>query len=1236
MKTVKLPIVALFVLLTLPLHAQRMNNAYTFSTGVDSTLWIDIDSLADTLVAAGGYRSPLTDIGFPFHYGESVYSQFSVNRYGTLRFGGSLAQSYYTLLPFNTSEASYVYPAILVMNSNNTMDDSSFVRYALLGEAGERVLVVEWFVAVYSGSTLSGRLHYQAQLYEGSNAVRLVYAPRQGNAPTSPYQIGFIPQEGDVAFLSVATHTLHYGSSFTLTNGRSLWPEDWRWYAIDFDNDFCHLHHTPWSEDFNSLDSLGCWTRLDYDASSYTQWYRERRTGNDYCMWAYFDNAACNDWLVSPPIQLPDDSGGLMLMYDFRATGPDGDCGEMEVRIAPYGTGEVPAVDTLDFDPAIRLDGIRATQGFESRGVRLGDYAGQKIRIAFVHVSLHNNSNIYIDNVRVEETTAPRVRLEAPSRAHAHDTVVVSAFLDEGSRVNADYEWSSTMGDLGLAVLYADSATLNIVYLESGYDTITCVADNGLGRDTVRVETDVVDCTTVHRYPWKEDFEHDLDCWYQLGGWSVAHSLRSFDGGDYLRSNSSQYGPDEGSFWIISQPFALPDTITMMELMWWMRTPSEYASNQNQFSLRVAVVDSTEMPSEDSFTTVMSRTMYYGDWEHYRFPLDAYAGQTVRFMFYNNPSNSGYGYFDCVLIDQMEVRSTREPKVKLEAPLRSDHLDSVRYVARLEEGDTAGLTYTWFSALLDSTFLGGDTAWITYPASGVDTLTVVADNIWGADTVSVVVKIENCPPYYATFSEDFEGGGALECWTEFAVEDREDGATEEEGLHRICDTSLWYIGGDAGNHYLEAHARDQWIVTPAIQLPEDTSDLRLSWNQLAGYLCINIGTSDSYFEAYDFPTRALWLGHDEGVQHYSLAAFAGQCIRIAFWTPYSLAKVDDIRVEMNGTPPAATLTAPSTVGIFQDVTVTATLNDCSRQGLTQVWHSSLLGVRDSNSSTFSLTYTSGGIDTITYIVSNAVGSDTQQVVIMVLDCNGLAVPYSENFDNTEGTRYDVEGQLPTCWTAIWRGSMASRAPHVLQAGSSPFFSSSSNGLFMLADAASDSVAYAVLPAFDVPLEGLSLSFDHWHESVRQGTLWVGYMTGTDFTPMASLPPEEYDGRRDTVFFAGVPPTATHMAFEWRCPNSLWYSVLIDNVEVSEAGHTGIRTTSQVPLEVYPNPASGEVTVGIGQSATVELMDMNGRVRGEWEAANGKQVIDAGRYPAGVYYVRVTTDGGVAVKRLIVR
>ena len=50
MKTVKLPIVALFVLLTLPLHAQRMNNAYTFSTGVDSTLWIDIDSLADTLV----------------------------------------------------------------------------------------------------------------------------------------------------------------------------------------------------------------------------------------------------------------------------------------------------------------------------------------------------------------------------------------------------------------------------------------------------------------------------------------------------------------------------------------------------------------------------------------------------------------------------------------------------------------------------------------------------------------------------------------------------------------------------------------------------------------------------------------------------------------------------------------------------------------------------------------------------------------------------------------------------------------------------------------------------------------------------------------------------------------------------------------------------------------------------------------------------------------------------------
>ena len=83
---------------------------------------------------------------------------------------------------------------------------------------------------------------------------------------------------------------------------------------------------------------------LDYDASTYTRWVR-----NSGAMWAYRDNFPCNDWMVTPLVQLPDSGDGLQLIYDYKATSLY-DYGEMEVRLAAYAPGDTSRiVDTLDF-----------------------------------------------------------------------------------------------------------------------------------------------------------------------------------------------------------------------------------------------------------------------------------------------------------------------------------------------------------------------------------------------------------------------------------------------------------------------------------------------------------------------------------------------------------------------------------------------------------------------------------------------------------------------------------------------------------------------------------------------------------------------------------------------------------------------------------------------------------------------------------------------------------------------
>ena len=82
---------------------------------------------------------------------------------------------------------------------------------------------------------------------------------------------------------------------------------------------------------------------------------------------------------------------------------------------------------------------------------------------------------------------------------------------------------------------------------------------------------------------------------------------------------------------------------------------------------------------------------------------------------------------------------------------------------------------------------------------------------------------------------------------------------------------------------------------------------------------------------------------------------------------------------------------------------------------------------------------------------------------------------------------------------------------------------------------------------------------------------------------------------------------------------------------------GIDDVNSAAIALYPNPATTTVTIsGISGQATVTIVDMNGRVNGEWKVENDEITIDLTGYAQGAYFVRITGEQQNAIRKLIVK
>ena len=92
-----------------------------------------------------------------------------------------------------------------------------------------------------------------------------------------------------------------------------------------------------------------------------------------------------------------------------------------------------------------------------------------------------------------------------------------------------------------------------------------------------------------------------------------------------------------------------------------------------------------------------------------------------------------------------------------------------------------------------------------------------------------------------------------------------------------------------------------------------------------------------------------------------------------------------------------------------------------------------------------------------------------------------------------------------------------------------------------------------------------------------------------------------------------------------CDNEEQNYVLVEVTAIEENGVNG--------LMIYPNPTSGNLNIQVEAMKRITVANALGQVVYDQEVDSDSEVIDMAQYQTGVYMVRITTDNGVAVKRI---
>lgn len=283
----------------------------------------------------------------------------------------------------------------------------------------------------------------------------------------------------------------------------------------------CQTDDIAYSEDFEG-EGIECWNVLVTNLYQNVAWHRSNTQAysGEYSMssasiYSFF--APIDEWLVSPAINVPSDAD-VNLSFTWYSLNPT-----MSNHEEPY---LVLANTDAYNDKASYTDTLAYVVGDETwtkHTVRISQYAGQKIHIAFVHNVASNvgDNAIYIDSAAIMVDQIPVVAINGPTAANVGFATQFTATRIGGSTEELQYDWYSQMLENGQATAASDDEenALTLTYLEEGIDTIVATINNfyGTAYDTLIVNVRDIHAITL---PYSTGFEADDD----NENWIVANS----------------------------------------------------------------------------------------------------------------------------------------------------------------------------------------------------------------------------------------------------------------------------------------------------------------------------------------------------------------------------------------------------------------------------------------------------------------------------------------------------------------------------------------------------------------------------------------------------------------------------------------------------------------------------------------------------------------------------------------
>lgn len=102
---------------------------------------------------------------------------------------------------------------------------------------------------------------------------------------------------------------------------------------------------------------------------------------------------------------------------------------------------------------------------------------------------------------------------------------------------------------------------------------------------------------------------------------------------------------------------------------------------------------------------------------------------------------------------------------------------------------------------------------------------------------------------------------------------------------------------------------------------------------------------------------------------------------------------------------------------------------------------------------------------------------------------------------------------------------------------------------------------------------------------------------------------------------------------WTATYTGMVELLISPVDCE--GSTGISgNNSDNDFVIYPNPASDNITIDVSQKATIEILNMQGKLMERIAVNADKTNIDVSTFPCGLYVMEMKSENGVTVNKFI--